>query len=121
MPKFRLLVGIAAREVAEFVGPPRGIGGAPKSSSILSRRLSGEWSARKASISEGVGNVPVRSMLTRRRNSVSVQIAEGWVPSLHGFVSMNPSIFVRAALGGRVISALFARARITGRAATPLS
>ena len=64
--------------------------GRSSSSSIFLWRLSGDLSARKATTSSAAGSVPVRSRLTRRRNSPSLQTSDGTIPNLLEFFDHQP-------------------------------
>ena len=65
-------------------------------SSIFAARLSGDVIGQECVTSSGVGSVPVRSRLTRRRNSASVQISDGTIPTFRSLFSTSSSI-LRAA------------------------
>ncbi len=57
-------------------------------------RFAGELSARNVSTSRGVGKLPVRSMLARRRNSASSHSSLGTMPSFLSFATTSSSILV---------------------------
>src|SRR5262245_16826800 len=84
-PKALNFVSLLPVQSQKRVAHQAAYAGVFSSSSILVERFVVEGSARNASTSAAVGNVPVRSRLTRRRNSASVQRSEGTSPSFLSF------------------------------------